>query len=749
MLLYSKWLTYKTGEYKSADEKYGNPAPYFRKVFEAKSGIKNAELIISALGVFKAYINGEEVSNDFLSPGWVDYRKRLPMVVYDVTDKIKEKNAIGIILSDGWAVGHLGSNYAFKRCGYIDRVEFTATVRIEYLSGEVEEIRSDLDWKAASGEILRSDIYMGEYIDHRLSLGNFSDPDYDDSDWSEPEEPIWRFSRNVALQKVINPRIVVKHILESEFLYEVDGRQLYDFHQNMSGVVSCDIKGTRGTKITFRFGEMLEDGKLYRENLRGAECIDTYILSGEGVEHFRPLFTFHGFRYMDIKIEGEAEISNIKGECMYTDLKPTGDFSCSDEVVTRVYLNALWGQRDNFLDVPTDCPQRDERLGWTGDSQIFSQSAMYNMDCKVFYEKHLADIRDAQFGNGGVPAVAPVPPCGTYGYTGWESPAGWSESIMTIPMNHYKMYGDIKVLADNITAAKRLIDYYETDTVDGLRSGDYQYGDWLSVGEPTDLGLVTNLYFAYGAYLTAEMCRILGDFEEEHYRSIYERLKKDIRKKYIKEDGVIANDTQAAYILSYVFGIIDAKAARKNIKRTIERENCHLTTGFLAVKHLLPVLCDLGLRDEAYTILTNRDFPGWGYSVMNGATTIWERWDSYTKETGINKDGMNSFNHYSLGSCTEWMYEYCLGIRPDLEKTGFKKLMLKPYFDFSGKINSAKGYYECQFGKIEIEWEREDDVYYYNASVPKQIELEFSFPNMEILERSQKGELYSFKLKIS
>ncbi len=747
MLLYSKWLTYETGEYKSADDKYGNPAPYFRKAFEAKKGVKKAELYISALGVYKAYINGEEVSNDYLSPGWVDYRKRLPMVTYDITDKIREKNAVGIILSDGWAVGHLGSNYAFKRCGYIDRVEFTATIKIEYEKGETEEIISDTDWKATSGEILRSDIYMGEYIDHRLSLGDFSSPDYDDSAWDNAEEPVWRFSRNVYLQRVINPRIVVKHVLEGELISKDDGLLLYDFRQNMSGVVSCDIKGKRGTKITFRFGEMLENDKLYRENLRKAECIDTYVLSGEGTEHFRPLFTFHGFRYMDIKIEGEAEISNVLGECMYTDLKAVGEFSCSDEIVNRIYLNALWGQRDNFLDVPTDCPQRDERLGWTGDSQIFSQSAMYNMDCRIFYEKHLADIRDAQFGNGGVPAVAPVPPVGTYGYTGWESPAGWSEAIMTIPMNHYKMYGDKKILEQNLTAAKRLIDYYETDAVGGLRSGDYQYGDWLSVGEPTDLGLVTNLYFAHGAHLTAEMCKILGNFEEEKYRKIYEGLKKAIRKKYIKADGVIANDTQCAYILSYVFGIIDEKSAKKHIKRTLDRDNGHLTTGFLSVKHLLPVLCELGLRDYAYMILTQRDYPSWGYSVVNGATTIWERWDSYTKERGICDDMMNSFNHYSLGSCTEWMYEYCLGIRPDIEKAGFKKLTLKPYFDFSGKITSAKGHYECDFGRIEIEWEENDGVYIYNASVPEEIELIFDFPDMEIIEEMHKGELHSFKLK--
>jgi len=747
MLFHAKWITYQTGEYKTADDKYGNPSPYFRRMFTLKGDIKKATLFCSALGVFKIYLNGEAVAEDYLSPGWVDYSQKLPFVRYDITKKLCEHNAVGVVLGDGWAVGHVGSNYTFKRNGYSDRIEFMAVVRIEYADGTVEEINTDKSWKAASGEILRSDIYMGEYIDKRLSLGNFSEAEYNDSSWDDAEETVFKFSRNIYLEEVKVPPIVVKHCFKPVLLSEVAGKYIYDVTQNISGVLRCVLKGERGAKVIIRHAELMLDGEIYTENLRKAEATDTYILSGNGEETFRPLFTFHGFRYAEIVVEGYVEIIDITAEAMYTDLRTTGYFTCSDEITTKIYQNALWGQRDNFLNVPTDCPQRDERLGWTGDAQIFCQSAMYNMDCRVFFEKYLADIRDAQLGNGVIPAVAPLPHVGYYDYVGRDAAAGWCEAIAEIPYCHYKMYGDKKVIRDNLPALKKLLDYYETESPDYIRNGKGGYGDWLSLGAPTDKDVVSTLYYARAAFIASKLCEIIGDYEAEYYHTLYLSIKQAFRASFIDEIGKIKSDTQSAYVIAYKFGIIDIDEVRENLVRKFEEDKGELTTGFLGVRFLLPTLCDIGRSDIAYALVTNTNYPGWGYSVVNGATTIWEHWDSYTKQNGIRK-GMNSFNHYSLGSCTEWMYEYCLGINPDLDKPGFQKVIFAPYFDLTGKITEVKGHYDTDYGRISVEWQNNQGIFEYKASVPVEIACEFAFPGMKVLRNSVVNKRHTFHLSI-
>lgn len=745
MLFKSEWITLTTGEYKTADDDYGNPCPYFRRTFCLTGTVKKATLFASALGVFKIYLNGKSVADDYLSPGWVDYNKKLPLVRYDVTDKLLQSNAIGVILSDGWAVGHLGSTTYFKRNGYTDQPEFTAYLEIEYDDGTVEKVVTDQTWRASSGAIVRSDIYMGEYVDACLDPGNFSLYDYDDSKWTDAEVCEFRFSRNMYLQEVNIPPIVVKHTFKPKLIRERDNTLLYDVTQNISGVLSLELKGEAGAKIVIRHGELLSEGELYTENLRKAEATDTYILSGCGNEKFRPLFTFHGFRFAEIEIDGDVEIIDITAEAMYTDLKPTGEFSCSHPITTKTYQNALWGQRDNFLNVPTDCPQRDERLGWTGDAQIFCKSAMYNMDCRDFFDKYLADVRDAQLGNGVIPAVAPVPPVGSHAYTGFDAAAGWSEAIGEIPYQHYIMYGDKKIVRDNLPALKRLIEFYEAENPDYIRSRVRYYGDWLSLGTRTDLGVVSTLYYARAAYLAAELCRIIGDYEEEYYVELYNKIKNAFRKRYIADDGRIFSDTQSAYVIAYSFGIIDFDEVKSNLIRKFDEDDGKLTTGFLGIKFLLPVLCDIGRPDIAYHLITTTDYPSWGYSIVNGATTIWERWNSYTEQDGILK-GMNSFNHYSLGSCTQWMYEYCLGIRPSLEGAGFKKVTFSPCFDFSGKITSADGHYDTDFGRISVSWQIKNGVVEYTVSVPSQIECDFDFGTLQIKNNDFKNGTYKFLL---
>ena len=747
MLFESKWIYYTTGEYKSFDAKYGNPAPYFRKTFVVEKPVQKATLFASALGVFKLYLNGSEVGNDYLSPGWVNYSKKLPLITYDVTGQLQRSNAIAAVCADGWAVGHLGSNANFRRNGYSDRIEFTAMLRMEYTDGTTEEISTDETWRATTGEILRSDIYMGEYVDNRKSLGNFSAFEYDDSAWDYAEVYGFKFSRNLYFEESRIPPIVVKHTFEPKLVWQRNGVYLYDVTQNISGVLRCVFRGSAGSKVVIRHGEIMSEGEIYTENLRQAEATDTYSLSGNGLEEFRPIFTFHGFQYAELTLTGDVEIVSIVAEAMYSDLKSTGSFSCSYPLVNRIYLNALWGQRDNFLNVPTDCPQRDERLGWTGDAQVFCQSAMLNMDCREFYSKYLGDVRDAQFGNGAIPAVAPLPPMGSHAYTGYDAAAGWCEAIAEIPYYHYMMYGDKRIIRDNLPAVKKLIDYYLCESPDYIRKNLRKYGDWLSLGTPMDLSVFSTIDYARCAWLAAKLCSVVGDYEEDFYADLYEKIKEAFSRTFVDADGKIFSDTQGCYILAYKFGLMDLETAGKHLVRKFEEDDDgKLTTGFFSTRFLLQTFCDMGRTDMAYALLTRTEFPGWGYSVMQGATTIWERWDGYTKANGIRK-GMNSFNHYSFGACTEWMYTYCLGIRPHFEAPGLSKVTFCPYPDTSGKLTSAKGHYDSDHGTIEVSWLREGDEFVYTVTVPHAIEADFKFPNMEQIGHTQNGNTHIFRLQ--
>ncbi|MBQ4052276.1 MAG: family 78 glycoside hydrolase catalytic domain [Clostridia bacterium] len=742
----TKWITYKTGEYKTLDDRYGNPSPYFRKVFTLKENVKKATLLISSMGCFKAYLNGKPIDNDHLSPGWVDYNKKMPFVRYDITETVEKENAIGVVLGDGWAIGHVGSTTTFKRNSYCDHLELTAQIVIEYQNGTTETIETDSTWKATSGEIRRSDIYMGEYIDNRMSVGNFSVFSYNDEKWDAAEEVVFRFTRSIYLEEVTLPPIVVKHRFKPTLLSKNNNTYLYDVSQNISGVLNCLFKGERDTKVVIRHGEILLDNKLYTENLRKAEATDTYILSGDGEERFRPIFTFHGFRYAEICIIGKAEILDVTAEAMYTDLAEAGSFSCSDPIVSKIYQNALWGQRDNFLNVPTDCPQRDERLGWTADAQVFCKSAMYNMDCKAFYEKYLSDIRDAQLGNGIIPAVAPLPHFGFHSYVGHVPAAGWSEAIAEIPYYHYEMYGDRTVVRNYLPPLKRLLDYYESTCPEYVRRPTgFAYSDWLSLDE-SDKDVISTLYYARASYVAAKLCGVIGDYEEERYLCLYDHIKTAFNKTFVTTDGTIRSDTQSVYLIAYKFGIIDKELALKNLNRKFIEDDGKLTCGFLGIRFLLPALCDLGKVDLAYRLITNTEYPGWGYSVVNGATTIWERWDSYTAENGI-KPGMNSFNHYSFGSCTEWMYEYCLGIQPDFKNPGFKKVIFNPHFDPTHKITWAKGHYDTKFGRINVQWEFIGDTVKYTVTVPAEILVEFDFNEFRIIDETVEKNNYVFTLK--
>ena len=725
-MFFTNWINFETGEAKNYMDKYGNPAPCFRKKFEIEKPIKRAILYYSAIGVLKVYINGKEVDGDYMSPGWSDYRKRIPVYKTEVTRLLNRKNAIGVIAGDGWAVGKLGNH--MYRCNYSDKIFVGIMLEIETADGEKMVVKTDRSWKAKASHILRTDNYMGEFVDLRLKEEGFSKYDYDDGDWSEVEDAGDNLSRMSFVSDI--PPVKVKEKLVASLLSRQGNKYIYDLKQNMTGVLRIGLKGKSGDKITVRHAEMLnDDGSIYTVNLRRAEATDVCILSG-GKEEFRPLFTFHGFRYAEITVEGEAEILNVVGEAMYTDLKTTGSFSCSDEVINRLYSNIVWSQRCNFLNVPTDCPQRDERLGWTGDAQIFVGSAMFNMDCRKFYKKYMEDLRDSQLGSGAIPSVAPVVPHAGISAIHTEIDflaAGWGEAAVVIPYENYLMYGDKKVLYDSICSMKAFVDYCKESSDGLIRPAFDNYGDWLNVNSDTDAAVLSTLYFVYSSDILAKVCDILGDGEGQKYRALCEEVKRAFRNKFVFEDGKILSDTQTVYLLAYTFGVSSADEIKSHLIRKIHDADDHLSSGFLGIKFLLPVLCELKESDLAYKIFTNRSYPSWGYSVTQGATTVWERWNSYTKEKGFGDAGMNSFNHYSLGSCCEWIFKYCLGINPEAEAPGFERVLIRPFVDFSGKLTSACGSYESVAGKIDVKWKVVNGVAEYSCNLTGKIKAEFDF----------------------
>lgn len=716
----ANWIYYLTGIVPADSAKYGMPCQYFRKEFSVTKPVRRATLLASAAGVFKAYINGRDFG-DYLSPGWTDYGTRTPLMRFDATDMLKRDNAIVIIVGDGWFSGNLV--FMDTRNNYGNWDEVIAELTVEYEDGSADYISTDRSWRAADGPVRRSDIYMGEWIDMRSDRGDIYNAGYDDSNWSCPM--IGWPNRTFTLTEESALPTVVKHVVKPVRSYKVNDKTIYDFGQNLVGVVRYTAKSEGYAKIIVNHGEMVyDDGNIYNENYRTAESIDTAELKGGEAVDIRPLFTFHGFRYASIHIpSGKAEISDVRAEVMYSDLEATGAFSCSDKDVNQLYSNIVWGQRGNFLNVPTDCPQRDERLGWTGDAQVFCGTAMFNMDCRRFYKKYLYDLVDAQRGPGAITGIAPVVPhksinCMTDG-TGC---AGWSDVITVLLHEYYVMYGDKDVLREFLPNAERYVKWLESISDNYIMPQEPNYGDWLSVGPATDKSLIYTAYAAYSSALTAKLLRAVGS-DGDYYDDLSGRFRSAFRKKFIRPDGRLISHTQTAYLLAYSLGLMSAKEIHDNLVSCIHDADDHLSTGFLGVKLILPALSELGESDLAYRILTNRSYPGWLYSVVNGATTIWERWNGYTKEDGFGDVNMNSYNHYAYGSCGEWMFKYCLGIMPSFSKPGFEGLTLKPYIDFSGKLTHAEGSYDSIKGKITVSWKVKDGKAVYKARVPQGIDL--------------------------
>jgi alpha-L-rhamnosidase len=685
------------------------PCPYFRKTVDISKPIKRARLYASALGLYEFYINGKRVGVDFFTPGWTDYNIRVQYQTYDVTDLLNQgKNGLGIILGDGWYCGYVGLG-GRNRYGQFPMA--IAQLNLEYTDGSKEIITTDKTWKANFGPIQQSDMLMGEIYDARKEIQGWALADFKDQDWGAVRvcNP-----RTKLVATVDDPVRKTQELKPIKITEPTQGVYVFDMGQNMVGWARLKVSAPQGTSIRLRFAEMLNpDGTIYTANLRSAKCTDLYICNGRGIEVYEPRFTYHGFRYVELSgLPKKPALDTITGIVLHSDTPPTGKFECSDPLINKLQSNIVWGQRGNFFSVPTDCPQRDERLGWMGDAQIFIRTAAFNMDVSRFFTKWMIDVEDAQRPDGAFTDVSPFVAAGA-------GTAAWGDAGLICPWAVYVCYADKRILERHYQAGVRWIEYLKAHSKNLIRPAE-GYGDWLSIQADTPKDVLATAYFALSARLMENFANVLGKVDDAlKYHQLFEDIKQAFNKEFVTEDGRIKGNTQTCYVLALAFDLLPASkqgAAAKYLVDDIRKHENHLTTGFVGVGHLMPVLTKAGYTSVAYELLHQETFPSWLYSILQGATTIWERWDGWTKEKGFQDPGMNSFNHYSLGSVGRWMYENIGGIAPYAEFPGYKHVIIHPRP--GGKITYAKAEYDSVHGLIKTDWRIIDGRFELSVQVP-------------------------------
>ena len=715
------------------------PAPYLRREFEVEKKVQRAVVYATAQGVYELHLNGQRVSDEVFMPGWTDYRKRVYYRAYDVTDMLQNgSNAIGAILGDGWFRGNIS---CIGQNQYGKRLRLKAQLMIDYADGSTQMVATASDWKAGFGPILESDMQAGEVYDARLVMNGWSQAGFDATEW-------FPVDTGTTIHPVLQayPGVPVRALQELpplELTEPKPGRYVFDLGQNFSGWIRLKVKGSAGDTVVMRFAEMLkEDGTVYTENLRSARATDTYILKGGGEEVWEPKFTFHGFRYVELTgVPGEVTPDMVTGIAVYSDSPEASAFECSNPLLNQLYSNIVWGQRSNYLEVPTDCPQRDERLGWTGDTQVFIRTGTYNQDVAAFFTKWMTDLMDTQNRQGLFGNQAPV----FHGH----GAAAWACAGIICPWTIYQVYGDERILADNYEAMVR---YHEAKGIDGLEGRKaHTWGDWLAPAGRPPAELISAAYYGYTTQLMVKIAEALGKTEDAAaYRELFGRIRTHFQKTFVKPDGRIESNLQTAYCMALSFDLLtdtQRLQAEAHLVGRIKADNYHLSVGFLGMPILLPTLTEMGRSDLAYKMIQKETYPSWGFSIKQGATTIWERWNSYSKQDGFGDVKMNSFNHYSLGSCGEWMFRSLLGI--DTDGAGFKKITMKPELpvlsdaEGGGGISWAKGHYDSIHGRIGSDWSVEGNVFKWKIQVPANTTATVYVPAIDSKQVTESGALAS------
>ena len=686
-----------------------NPPPYLRKQITLKDNIKRARLYASALGLYDFFINGQPVTEDVFKPDWDDYHIRVQYQTFDVTKLLqKGDNALGAILGCGWYCGHVGLTPGHV---YGNRPALLAQLQVDYDDGSTETFVTDGTWKWGNGPIESSDLLDGESYDARKEMPGWDKVGFDDSKW----RAVGIGSSSATLQSQIGPPIRRFEKTPARTASEPQpGKLTFDLGQNMVGRIRLKVKGEAGTKLTIRYAEMLNpDGTVYTANLRAAKATDYYTLKGGDDETWEPRFTFHGFRYVEISgYPGKLGPEAVTGIVIHSDIPRTGQWECSNSELNQLYHNIVWGQWGNFLSVPTDCPQRDERLGWMGDAQVFIGTAAYNADVASFFAKWLLDVSDAQLPNGAYTDVSPRVCCG-------EGTAAWADAGIICPFTIWQVYDDTRIIERQYESMGRYIEYLKRHSNNLIRPAE-GYGDWLAIGADTPKDVIATAYFARSVDLMARMAKAIGkDDDAKQYRRLFEEIKDSFNRAFVSEDGRIKGDTQTCYLLALGFHLLPEDKQSKAVEYLVDdikARSMHLSTGFVGVRQLLPVLTKNGHLDIAYALLNQDTFPSWLFSVKQGATTIWERWDGWTPDKGFQDPGMNSFNHYALGSCGQWMYGTIAGIELDPSQPGYKHVLIHPRP--GGGLTMCKASYNSLRGPIQTEWHVEGDAFKLKITIP-------------------------------
>lgn len=690
------------------------PAPFLRSTFQATAPVKRATLYASALGLVDVHLNGRRVSNDFFTPGWTDYAKRVHYRTYDVTSLVKSgANAWGAVLADGWYSGYVG--FGGHRNFYGTHPRVRLQLKLDYADGTSAVFGSGSDWKAAVGPELEADFLKGETYDARQELTGWDESGFDDSAW----QPVVTGSEVQPLMQAHPgpPVRIIKEFKAQSITEPKPGVYVLNLGQNFAGFARLSVRGHSGQRITLRFAERLNpDGTIYTTNLRSARSTDTYICRGGGREIWEPHFTFHGFQYIEVTgLTGKPADDTVIGLALSSDTPVAGSFECSNPMLNQLHNNIYWTQRANFIDIPTDCPQRDERLGWTGDAQVYVRTATLNCDVEAFYNKWLVDLdQDGQRADGEFPMVAPVKVAGDDG-----GPA-WADAGVVCPWTMYAAYGNRRILERSYPAMTRFIAFCQNRSKPDLLPPDkyHCFGDWLSIHADTPKDVICTAYFAYSTLLTARAAEALGKTEDAaKYHDLYNRIKAAFNKAYVTDDGRVSGDTQCGYVLALAFDLVDgdrAKLAAQHLVDNIQQRDWHLSTGFIGTKDLMLVLSKIGRDDVAYRLIYNDTFPSWGFSIKHGATSIWERWDGWTPEKGFQDPGMNSFAHYSFGAVYQWMVENIGGIRSD--GPAYHHIIIAP--QMNDQLASAATSVHTIRGQVATDWKRDGNTLSLAVTIP-------------------------------
>jgi len=699
------------------------PAILFRNQFSINKKITSATLYITAHGMYEVQLNGNKVGDAYLTPGWTSYNKRLQYQVYDVTNMLSNgNNAIGATVGNGWYRGYLA--WEDNKNIYGSKLGLLAQLNITYSNGTSETIVTDEKWKSSTGAIKSVEIYHGETYDAREEKKGWSKAGFNDAGWKGVNLPTVAFNNLVATE---NEPVKKHETFKAIKLFTTPaGDKVLDFGQNLVGWVVVNVSGNAGDKIVIKHAEVLDKaGNFYTENLRAAKATATYILKGGAPESFEPHFTFYGFRY--IKIEnypGEIKPENFTAVALYSDMKPTGTFTSSNALINQLQHNIQWGQRGNFLDVPTDCPQRDERLGWTGDAQAFSRTATFNFGVNNFFLKWMKDVAADQGADGKIPFVIPnVLGSGAGGST------GWADVATIIPWNIYLAYGDKKILENQYPSMKAWVKYMTDSSKNDLWNTGFHFGDWLFYrpsddndgrSAVTDKYLIAQCFYANSVQLLINTAKVLNNTADEAiYKALLKKVKDAFLREYLTPNGRLISGTQTAYVLALNFDMLPENLrtqAAERLAENVKSYGNHLTTGFLGTPYLCHVLTRFGYTDIAFKLLLKEDYPSWLYPVKMGATTIWERWDGQKPDSSFQTPGMNSFNHYAYGAIGDWMYRILVGLDTYEDGVGYKHIKIMPHI--GGGFTNAAASLQTYYGTVSSGWKIENDKLLMDIEIP-------------------------------